>query len=816
MKKLTVIFCLCSALSMQAQQQATVKPAGDFTVYGEIFDAEHDETIPYATVKIFAGGQDQKPLEVMAADEHGKFSAAVGQKGDYLLVVEFIGKKSVRMPFSASDKSTVDLGSIMMNDDVQVLQEAVVSAQKNLVKVDLDKIAYSMEDDPEAKTNNVLEMLKKVPMVSVDGEENVQLKGSTDFIYYVNGKPSSMLKTNVTNVLKGMPAHTVKSIEIITDPGARYDAEGVAGIINIVTQKQSSLGGYTGSVTAYADDGGSVAASPFFSIKYGKIGFTGNFAVGRTGNIKMDYNSFREDYADASHHYLTQNNPVTWRGNTINASGELSYEMDTLNLITVSFNLNTQNRTTDSDADVWMRNSANETTYQYFRDGNATQESGNTGTGIDYQRSFSVKDRLLTTSYLFSTSSQDNSSDVTVTGVVNFGDDRNCQRSDAATDEHTFQLDYTTPVRKIHTVETGVKYIRRISKSASSLSRWSDDTWTDIFSDRDRFQHTQDIVAAYAGYGLRYKKWGFKAGVRFEGTWLNAEFPASGAMNFNADYANLIPSGLLTWQLTPTQALRGGYSMRLSRPGISYLNPYCNTSDTLYIQFGNPDLQAVRYHTFNLSYNYYHPKFSGNINLSYNQSGNALSEDTWLENGISYTTYKNIASAKRLNLAVLLSWRPAKKFSAYLNLRGDYVDLHSNENGNIHKTGYGGSISSGAQYMLTYDIRFNMVLYYSGPAISLQNMSGSYFFHNFRLTRAFLKNKLTVSAITYNPFSKHLTYTNTNDRQDFYYRMSRLAYRKRWVEFSVSYSFGEMKTRIRKAQRNIKNDDTMKIESSDN
>ncbi|MDR3351121.1 MAG: outer membrane beta-barrel family protein, partial [Prevotellaceae bacterium] len=372
---------------------------------------------------------------------------------------------------------------------------------------------------------------------------------------------------------------------------------------------------------------------------------------------------------------------------------------------------------------------------------------------------------------------------------------------------------YTTPVHKIHTVETGIKYIKRFNESNSSLSRLFGDTWTAIPSDRDLFQHVQDIVAAYAGYSLKYKKWGLKTGIRFEGTWLNAEFPINEAMNFNTDYANLVPSGILTYQLSPSQTLRGGYSMRISRPDIWYLNPYRNTSDTLYIRYGNPNLQAVKYHTFNLNYNYFNVKFSTNINLSYTQTNNAVNEDTWMEDGISYTTYKNIANAQRLNLAVLLNWNPTQKLRAYLNLRGDYADLRSNENGNIRKTGYGGSISAGSQYMFPYDFRFNIVLYYSAPAInSVQTIAGSYFYHNFRLSKSFMDKKLTVSMITFNPFTKKLDFTTTQKTPDFYYKLHRYEYRRRWVEMAVSYRFGEMKAKIKKAERTIKNDDAMEIE----
>jgi outer membrane receptor protein involved in Fe transport len=822
MKHITIFLLLCYALSIQAQQATDIaKQTHNFTVRGEIIDSLSDEPVPYATVQILSDEQNQKLVKATITDENGKFSATISQKGNYLLAVSFIGKKSVHIPFSIGDKPVIDFGKITMDDDRQLLSEIVVSSQKLLVKVDLDKLTYKIEDDPDAKANNVLEMLKKLPMVTVDGEENVQLKGSTEFKYYINGKPSTMLENNSRDVLRGMPASTVKSIEVITDPGAKYDAEGVAGIINIVTQKQSSFDGYTASVNSTLDDAGGFRTGIYLSLKYGKIGFSGS--LDGVGNIdgtgmtlfKRDLLSFREDYANSNHHYLNQESRSTTSRDRLTGFMELSYEIDTLNLIGITFNRNSISDAYILFSDVRMRNSMNETAYQYAQQTDQIQRYGNTGAGIDYQRSFAMKYRLLTASYRFNNSFGNLDYDNTIIGNMNFSNDHNKQHSKNSTDEHTFQLDYTTPIREIHTVETGIKYIKRICEVNSGISRLSGDIWTSVPSDRDQFRYRQNIVAVYTGYSVKYKQWGFKTGVRYEGTWLNVEFPTNGAMNFDVNYSNLIPSGILTYQINKRQSLRGGYSMRISRPGITYLNPYRNTADSLYVQFGNPNLQAVKYHTYNLNYNYIKPKLNTSINVFYNQTNNDVSADTWIENGISYTTYKNIAKAKRLNIEFFLNYSPTPKHRVYLNLRGNYADLQSNENGDIHRSGYGGSVSVGSQHTLPYAFRFNVVLYYSAPEITLQSKEGAYFFHNFALSRSFLDNKLSFRATVYNPFSDRLHYTTTKDMPEYYYKLHSYRNRVRWGEFTVSYRFGEMKKQIKKAQRTIKNDDVMEVETTE-
>ena len=164
------------------------------------------------------------------------------------------------------DKQPVDMGKIALSEQSTELDEVQVVAQRPLVKVEIDKLTYNAKDDPESSTSNVLDLLRKVPMVTVDGEDNIQLKGSSSFKIYMNGKPSNMITNNPSQVLKSMPANSVKDVEVITDPGAKYDAEGVGGIINIITDKRMDEG-YSGSVGANGDTFGGYGGNAYLSLK---------------------------------------------------------------------------------------------------------------------------------------------------------------------------------------------------------------------------------------------------------------------------------------------------------------------------------------------------------------------------------------------------------------------------------------------------------------------------------------------------------------------------------------------------------------------
>ena len=696
--------------------------------------------------------------------------------------------------------------SLSISSDTLLLNELVVTAQRPLVKVDLDKITYNLEEDPEASTNNLLEMLKKVPMVTVDGEENVQLKGSTNFKFYMNGKPSNLISNNPKDVLKSIPANTVKSIEVITDPGAKYDAEGVNGIINIITQSQSSLGGYTVTLNGGADSQGGYNGGTYFSLKYGKVGFTGNVSCYNFRPPKGKMTSFRDDFVH--HTILSQEGERNNHGNGLFGYGELSYEIDTFNLVNFSFNKFGGNYHFNLDQTVQMTGADEALIYQYKRLTHSEQEYGNSSIGVDYQRTFAVQDRLLTFSYLYDVDPNDSYSDNQLTEIYHFEAGQNRQYSNASTQEHTLQVDFTTPVADIHTIETGLKYIRRVNESNSKKYLLSGDEWLPLISGTDDFDHIQDILAAYAGYSLKQGKWGVKTGLRYETLWLNAVFPLKPEMNFDRHYSNFIPSATATYMLNPGQTLRAGYNLRIQRPGIWYLNPYVNTSDTSFIRSGNPNLEAVLYHALNFNYNFYASKFMANAGFSYSFTNNGIEEVVEMKENSMTGTYQNIAKSKTLSLSAYLSWTPNSKLRLSGNFSGSYTDIQANNETGLQNSGYSGSVYGNAIYTLPWDLKFGFSGYHSTPRITLQGENYRYFFWGFSLSKSFLDDKLNVRLSADNIFRDTLKLSTKQSSPNFYYEMNNYQNARRFG-ISVSYRFGEMKTQIKKAQRSIKNDDNM-------
>lgn len=827
---LLIIFCLLMSSLVFSQSGTLV----NVQIKGVVTDSLTSETVPFATVKLLEKTNPKNLIKAVAADENGKFQLSMNKKGEYLLSVEYIGKNTVTKPVVVGDVKTVDMGTIYMDDSAHALSEVVISAQKPLVKVDLDKIVYSIEDDPESKTNNVLDMLKKVPMVTVDGEENIQLKGSTNFKIYLNGKPSNMISSSPKDVLRSMPANTIKDIQVITDPGAKYDAEGVSGIINIVTQSNSSMGGYTATVDARADAQGGFGGGVYASLKYGKIGFTGRYNYFEWKRPKGETSSSRESFIDDNNKFLYSNGTSKNNGTGQFGSGELSYEIDTLNLINIGFNRyygNSKSRNLGSF--VEMLDKDLNTQYQYDQRGNSKNTYGGTDINADYQRTFKKKDQLLTASYRLSLSPNDSESRTYIEngeGTLPITAVTNKQFTDADMKEHTFQIDFVTPFKKIefgdkktldHSLETGAKYIIRINESNSSYDKLvTPDTWEHVSYSSDEFKHEQDILAAYAGYNAKTAKWGLKAGLRYEATWLNAKFPINEEQNFKVDYSNFVPSATVTYQLRPAQNIRFGYNMRISRPGIWQLNPYINSSDPNNIQVGNPELDAVKTHSLSVNYGSFSQKLNFNLNMAYDFENNGIEQITTFDESVSTTTYSNISKRKNLGLSGYVNWSPTSKWNIYSNMSGRYTDLKANDDTGLANSGFSGNLFAGGQFSIPWDLgvkdkssfkgslRMGVNIGAFSPDVNLQGSRSAFFFHGFNISKGFNEDKFNIRLFAQNPFIKSWDWESKRATADFR-DVTTSTNRMRNFGIAVSFRFGEMKAQIQKTKRGINNDDSM-------
>lgn len=504
-----------------------------FQVKGILLDSLTQEGEPYATIKIVKKEAPAKALKMLVTDMKGQFQEKVPGTGNFVMTITSVGRTPIVKDFSVkAGEKLVDFGTLYIVDASNELGQVEIVAQKPLVKADIDKIEYNVQDDPDAQSNSVLEMLRKVPLVTVDGEDNIQVNGSSSFKVYVNGKPNNMMSNNPTEVLKSMPANSIKHIEVITNPGPKYDAEGVGGILNIVTVG-SGLEGYTATFSANVSNRGA-GGGAFGAIKSGKLTVSARY--------NYNYNDQPRNYSSGSQHVtpeaVTENSSNLdydgsnkGHGSFQSGSMEASYEIDTLRLVTMSFGLwgggNKSNGSTDYIA-TFPENINAAPIYSYSAFNRSKSSWYSIDGGIDYQRLFKVKDRMLTFSYKINTRPQtsDSYTEYEIDNGYNpdWADYLNRlknQHNDGEqnTTEHTFQADYTTPIGKLHTLEAGAKYILR--NNSSEDDRFDADDTGKYEYNKDQsshYKHLNDIIAAYLGYGLKVKRLSGRLGLRYEHT----------------------------------------------------------------------------------------------------------------------------------------------------------------------------------------------------------------------------------------------------------------------------------------------------------
>lgn len=709
------------------------------------------------------------------------------------------------------------------------LQGVEVVKQKSLVKSDIDKITYDIENDPDSKSNSVIEMLRKVPMVTVDGEDNIQVNGSSSFKVYVNNKPNQMMSNNPKEVLKSMPASSIKKIEVITNPGPKYDAEGVGGILNIITYSQG-IEGYTATFNGNVSNRGA-GASTYATVKSGKLTMSGRLNYSYNNSLRSYSGNKRKTIGNVSESSSDLDTEGTSKshGNFSYGSFEASYEIDTLRLLTASFdywggvNKSNSDRSTIATSPLTQNQ-----LYRYNTTGNSKNSYSSINGGIDYQRSFSVPERLLTLSYRIETEPDktDSYTDYlefqAADGWENFLQRLKNQHNDGNqhTTEHTFQLDYTTPFSKIHTLETGLKYILRNNSSEDDRYERAAYESSDYVYDTDHsshYKHRNDIFSAYLGYGLKLEKLSGRLGLRFEHTLQDVEYKLGRGDDFRKHFNDFVPSASLGYKLTQTSNLRLGYDMRIYRPGIWYLNPYLDDSTPTNISQGNSYLDSEKSHSLNLSFSNFTPKFNINLALRYGFTRNSIEQVTKLMpdtqipglknptgKDVLYSTYENIGHSEGINLNAYVNWNATKNTRIYANSRLSYTDM--DDGAALHNYGWSLFAYGGAQQTLPKDWRLSLNFYASTPRVSLQGKGSNYGSYGVSIQKSWLKKRLNLTLSASDFLKKYITYNSTME-DNFFRADSWSKYVQQRFSLSISYRIGELKASVKKAERSISNDD---------
>ena len=687
----------------------------------------------------------------------------------------------------------------------QTLDEVVVAQRRKLIKNDIDKLTYDVQHDKTAQTKTTLEILKKIPLVTVDGQENIRVQGSTSFKVYKNGHPDPSLSgQNLKDILKAIPASTIKRIEVITDPGAKYDAEGTTAILNIVMMSSSKLQGVSGNVNSKIDSYGSVRLGTYLTTKVGKLTTTVNYNYANQ-NKKQTENYREEAYnyvktGEQKREYGTNSTAATIHFGNISAS----YEIDSLNLMTASANFfgykadaNTQNTN-----ERWDKNSL----LIYKFDNNMTTPGYsdlNLGGRFDYQHKTHLDGEVLTLSYMLAATRPQTTFRQTYSNMVNFpvsytSYDQNTRERFT---EHTFQIDYVRPFGKHHKIESGTKYILRYNNSTSLMDYQG--TTPDMES---KFKHNAQVAAAYLSYILTAGKWAARAGLRYEFTRMKASYPDGSNADYHANLNDWVPSASLQYKISDGQTLKFSYNTSINRPGIGYLNPAIISTPTA-VSFGNANLGSSRNQKLQLVYMLVNSKFTLQLSPYYSFTNNGIGRILYEQNRKDVSTFQNILKSKIFGISSYTAWTPFTGTSFTLNASMRYARI-TLPTPSLKNSGCGGGIYFDWEQKIPWKLTLTTSLggEYGNRVYNPYAIEGHWFYYNFTLTRRFLKDKLTVSLSAESPFVKERSTTYRIVQGD-YTGYERAVMKPQCFKIGLSWKFGKLRASVKKAARSIENDD---------
>ena len=684
------------------------------------------------------------------------------------------------------------------------LKAAAVTVRRDLVTADADKLTYNVQADPKAEGSNLIDILRAVPMLSINGDEEVLLNGSNDYKVLVNGRSTGMLARNFNQLIKTIPASSIKEIQVITNPPVKYDAEGIGGIINIVLARRLKSG-YSGSLGAQGGTLGMAGGNGYINAQLGKFTFSANASGMYYPTPKAHGVTDIENYSSDDHHYqrLDFTSDNTFYSGAF--SLEASYEPDSLNLITLSGWTNFQKQLGEYDITESFWNTSRVKTIE-MQEPTVRTNRYNTFSGeLAYQKTFRNDGGILTFSYAIDGNPNSTENDVIVVPILNYPDYHRHSFNTEHTIQQVGQIDYFATLQKTHQIESGAKYTLRshVADSQDELWDYAEEKWVIDDSNVNDLDYQQHIFAAYASYGYRFSKLTLKAGTRLEYT-LNRGLSksASGNLTFDNSNFNIVPYLNAAWKIDSRNTLSASYTRRLGRPSVTYLNPYIFEESPYSKMHGNPDLRTV---------------VSDALTLTYRTSGEtwdltARTYGSLCNNKIEYlsevypdggkvSTYRNAVIHNHIDEMLSFSWSPGERFSLQTSAMLGYNWFHapSLEQKN---DGIGWSFDLSSNVDLWKGAMGFVAGSISGGETTLQRTyHGVDYVYSLGLRQGFLQNRLILTARAIMPFQNRYNGSTRDTYAENYHQHNVYWYNPRQFYLGLTWRFGKTTINLRHAKK---------------
>ncbi|GAB3270842.1 outer membrane beta-barrel family protein [Larkinella harenae] len=788
-------------------------PKGNGKITGMLIDSTSGKPVEYATVALISS-KTGKPIDGTTTDDKGKFALTKLAPGEYRLQYSFIGYKNAdSKTFTIAKGTDLNMSNVTLQPDVRTLSEVVVTGQAALIEEKVDRLVFNAEKDLTSKGGDATDILKKVPMLSVDLDGNVSLRGSQNIRVLINNKPSTIVASSVADALKQLPADMIKSVEVITSPSAKYDAEGAAGIINIITKKNTLHG-----LTLNVDTGVGIRGS--------NLGLNGSYRQGKLGISLGGFGRAMYNRASSSMDQTTLINGMPMStSQTATAFDKPLFGQYTLG---IDYDL-AKNQSLSANIRYGTRNfvqEQNQLTNAYIgdsllnftnRDVNRKDLSNSVDINVDYIRTFKPQQEW-SISTQYSRTGLTNNFYANLLGAGNELTARQRNLNNNTNQEITLQTDYQTPIRTNQLLEFGAKAILRQvdSRYQYQIGGPVGELVFDPTNPAGSLNYSQNIGAGYVSYTyVTPNKYTFKVGTRYEYTGIDATSDETMALAI-PNYSNLVPSINVSKGLKGGVTLKAAYNRRIQRPGLQQLNPNPNAANPQNIMVGNPILRPELTDNFELSLSSTIRKTYLNAALFGRLTNNAITQirlpsDT-LAGGI-LTTFQNIGVQRTYGANVFFNTSLTPKWTINGGLDGFYIYMQGMTAGtdgrsqSISNDGFsiGGRLMS--QWSLNKGWGIQGFGFWRSPMPQLQGTMGGMYMYSLGVKKDFANKRGSIGLAAENFIGNGVT-MRTNLNAPLLSQTSAMHLYNQNVKVTFSYRIGKMTfEEKRKKSRSVNNDD---------
>ncbi|WP_432712409.1 outer membrane beta-barrel protein [Pedobacter sp.] len=726
------------------------------SITGKVIDQVDVLPIPSALVSLYLGEENTQPIYTIPTDENGNFTFHALKPGTYKIKVSYIGMTSlfVNAIVIGEKGGEKDLGILKMSGDQNSLAEVTITAEKPVVEFGADMITYNVSQSLLAEGSTATDLLKNVPMVQVDIEGNATIAGKRTTRIFIDGKPSDFMTSNIADLLNVLPSDAIEKIEVMTNPPARYSADG-EGIINIVMKKGFKIG-FNGNAGLTTGVQGNVNANTNASYRAKKYGINGSASI-RQSNATRTNSSLRENFSPDTTYYYDQfgNSKSKNRGGNFRSGLDWDINSKQNLRLSTNFNLNTSNGNSGNTLN-YLNDKKNLTRIRDQQNSNEG-DSHNFVFNADYDLKIDSTGQKLTAGVTYSKNA--NSSFSSLDRKYTFPDyaSPTMQENDnqAANQSINFNLDYDKAVfQKRDRLELGMSYNYRENDNDLLVQNYNFST--DEFEVNEKltnqFLYQEHIVAGYATYNYKKNGWGIKTGVRSELTKVNFELSTGSAYPLKP-YLSVFPNISFNRFFKKKYNLGATYSVRINRPRENALNPQVNNTDPLNISYGNAALNPAYTHQMDLSFGMFETKWSFTPRLSYSTSKGVIERYRTVSNGISETTFDNVGSNHSLALILIGNYRPNKKISTNANMSVIQSKYTSTLNSSLNRDGISLRGALGFSMQLPYKTAFESNLNYANN-INAQGRTKGSVNTSLAARKMFFQNKLNVRISGSDPFGR--------------------------------------------------------------